>query len=380
MFWIGLGLAVASRRVYLSKARKGSRSDEGRRHGGRRGHGLRPLTSNQPEADGADRRQAVHGAHPRAAQASTASSRSSSRSRSCRRRSAVTSAPARSSGWRIEYSVEETPLGTAGSVRLGERPAGRHVPRHLGRRAEGLRPGRDRRLPPREGSRGPRSALKAVAEPARVRDRGHRRGRPHRAFPREAVLGPGVLGHDQHRASTCSSRSSCATSRTDRPFDFSKELFPLLLEMGRPMYGYVCEGYWQDIGNLDRDRQANMDALDERVAARVTGIPPARERLGRGGRGESRSRAGSRDRPTSATTAGSRPRPRSARTRCSASSVPLRESAHDGARSSTRRRTSGGAQCVEGAVLGRSCDVRANARRPRRGRARRRSRRVAGAS
>jgi len=35
---------------------------------------------------------------------------------------------------------------------------------------------------------------------------------------------------------------------TDRPFDFSKELFPLLLEMGRPMYGYVMDGYWQDIG------------------------------------------------------------------------------------------------------------------------------------
>ena len=49
---------------------------------------------------------------------------------------------------------------------------------------------------------------------------------------------------------------------TDRPYDFSKELFPLLLEMGRPMYGMVCDGYWQDIGNLDQYRQANFDALD----------------------------------------------------------------------------------------------------------------------
>jgi len=31
----------------------------------------------------------------------------------------------------------------------------------------------------------------------------------------------------------------------DRPYDFSKELFPLLLEMGRPIYGHVAEGYWQ---------------------------------------------------------------------------------------------------------------------------------------
>jgi mannose-1-phosphate guanylyltransferase / phosphomannomutase len=57
-----------------------------------------------------------------------------------------------------------------------------------------------------------------------------------------------------------------------QPFDFSKELFPLLLEMGRPLYGYVAEGYWQDIGNLDQFRQANFDALDEKVALNVAGI------------------------------------------------------------------------------------------------------------
>ena len=28
------------------------------------------------------------------------------------------------------------------------------------------------------------------------------------------------------------------------------------------MYGKVCDGYWQDIGNLDQFRQANFDALD----------------------------------------------------------------------------------------------------------------------
>ena len=58
----------------------------------------------------------------------------------------------------------------------------------------------------------------------------------------------------------------------DRPFDFSKELFPLLLEMGRPIYGYVADGYWQDIGNLDQYRQANFDALDERVGLNIQGI------------------------------------------------------------------------------------------------------------
>jgi mannose-1-phosphate guanylyltransferase/phosphomannomutase len=58
----------------------------------------------------------------------------------------------------------------------------------------------------------------------------------------------------------------------DRPYDFSKELFPLLLEMGRPLYGYVMDGYWQDIGNLDQYRQANFDALDEKVKLDIPGI------------------------------------------------------------------------------------------------------------
>ena len=57
-----------------------------------------------------------------------------------------------------------------------------------------------------------------------------------------------------------------------RAFDFSADLFPLLLEMGRPIYGCVLDGYWQDIGNLDQYRQANFDALDEKVRLKIPGI------------------------------------------------------------------------------------------------------------
>ena len=58
------------------------------------------------------------------------------------------------------------------------------------------------------------------------------------------------------------------------PFDFSKQLFPFLLEAGRPLYGYAApnEWYWQDIGNLDQYRQANMDVLDGRCAVSIPGI------------------------------------------------------------------------------------------------------------
>jgi mannose-1-phosphate guanylyltransferase / phosphomannomutase len=55
-------------------------------------------------------------------------------------------------------------------------------------------------------------------------------------------------------------------------YDFSKQLFPDLLRRGKPVYGHLVEGYWQDIGNLDQYRKANFDALDGRVQLEVSGI------------------------------------------------------------------------------------------------------------
>lgn len=48
-------------------------------------------------------------------------------------------------------------------------------------------------------------------------------------------------------------------------FDFSKNLFPLLLEKGAPLYGYVAPGYWSDIGNLEQYRQAHYDLLAGKI-------------------------------------------------------------------------------------------------------------------
>jgi mannose-1-phosphate guanylyltransferase/phosphomannomutase len=56
------------------------------------------------------------------------------------------------------------------------------------------------------------------------------------------------------------------------PYDFSKQLFPDLLERGKPILGHVATGYWQDIGNLDQYRQANFDALDGSVELELAGI------------------------------------------------------------------------------------------------------------
>jgi mannose-1-phosphate guanylyltransferase/phosphomannomutase len=173
-------------------------------------------------------------------------------------------------GVNIEYSVEEAPAGTAGSVRLAS-PAlddtflvisgdalcdidlGALVAFH------------------REQGAAVTIGLKSVENPLEfgivVTDED---GRVERFLEKPSwgqvfsdtantgiyVLEPEVLRHVP----------------ADRPFDFSKELFPLLLEMGRPIYGFVCDGYWQDIGNLDQYRQANFDALDGKVALDIPGI------------------------------------------------------------------------------------------------------------
>ncbi|MBW4494563.1 MAG: mannose-1-phosphate guanyltransferase [Oscillatoria princeps RMCB-10] len=47
--------------------------------------------------------------------------------------------------------------------------------------------------------------------------------------------------------------------------DFSKDLFPLLLEKDEPMYGFVAEGYWCDVGHLDAYRDAQYDGLYGKV-------------------------------------------------------------------------------------------------------------------
>jgi len=53
--------------------------------------------------------------------------------------------------------------------------------------------------------------------------------------------------------------------------DFSKHLFPKLLEQGEPLYGYAAEGYWCDIGNSGQYLQANQDALQGRVNVKIPG-------------------------------------------------------------------------------------------------------------
>ena len=219
------------------------------------------------KADGADRRPPVHGAHrrllklhgiedvlvtlafmPRRSGHTSATATPSASGCSTRSRSLL---PVRRARWVCR-----------GSAR-------RHVPRHLGRRALRRRPLRAGRIPQGRGA-SVTIGLKSVENPLGVGivvcdDE----GRIER--PGEDPRGARCSRHDQHWASTSSSRRSCVTYRTTA-VTTSRRALPAAARDGRPLYGYVMDGYWQDIGNLDQYRQANFDALDEKVRLDVPGI------------------------------------------------------------------------------------------------------------
>jgi mannose-1-phosphate guanylyltransferase / phosphomannomutase len=262
-------------------------------------------------------------------------------------------------GMEIGYSVEESPLGTAGSVRHAARQLdetflvisgdalcdvdlGKLVAFHKERQAAVT------------------IGLKAVDNPLEfgivVTDE---EGRVERFLEKPSwgqvfsdtintgiyVLEPEVLRHVP----------------TDRPYDFSKELFPLLLEMGRPIYGYSMDGYWQDIGNLDQYRQANFDALEGNVQLNIPGIRlRGNVWLGEGvelddlDQIEGPAYLGNYCRVAPSASVG-------AHTVLS-NSVTLRERTRV-ARSVIDAGTHiGRASLVEGAIIGRSCDLRAHVR------------------
>jgi len=58
----------------------------------------------------------------------------------------------------------------------------------------------------------------------------------------------------------------------EQPYDFSSELFPLMLDKGLPLFGYVTEEYWTDVGNTDAYLQASRDVLARKVQVELSGF------------------------------------------------------------------------------------------------------------
>jgi mannose-1-phosphate guanylyltransferase/phosphomannomutase len=262
-------------------------------------------------------------------------------------------------GMEIGYSVEESPLGTAGSVRLAAKQLDETF---LVISGDALCDVDLSELVAFHKEKGAAVTigLKSVENPLEfgivVTDE---EGRIERFLEKPSwgqvfsdtintgiyVLEPEVLSHVP----------------TDRPFDFSKELFPYLLEMGRPLYGHVMEGYWQDIGNLDQFRQANFDALEENVRLNIPGIRiRGNVWLGEGveigdlQQIEGPAYIGNYCRIAPGATVGDHS--------VLSNSVTLRERTRT-TRSVIDASTHVGRSClIEGAIVGRSCDIRAHVR------------------
>ena len=52
-------------------------------------------------------------------------------------------------------------------------------------------------------------------------------------------------------------------------FDFSMDLFPMLLERNIPIYGWEMNGYWCDVGNIKQYMQAQADILDRKTSFEI---------------------------------------------------------------------------------------------------------------
>jgi mannose-1-phosphate guanylyltransferase / phosphomannomutase len=181
-------------------------------------------------------------------------------------------------GVNIGYSVEDAPAGTAGSVKVAEQQLGLEGERLLIISGDALTDADLSRLVEFHEEKGSEATmvLKSVENPL---DFGivitEEDGSISRFLEKPAwgqvfsdtvntgiyLLEPSVMGE--------------IPDPEDGEYDFSKELFPKLLDEGRSLYGYVTEDYWEDIGTLEQFASAQRDVLDGKVA----GVRPPGTRL-----------------------------------------------------------------------------------------------------
>ena len=57
--------------------------------------------------------------------------------------------------------------------------------------------------------------------------------------------------------------------------DWSGDVFPRLLAEGQPVYGYVAEGYWEDVGTHESYLKAQADVLTGKVQVEIDGFETA---------------------------------------------------------------------------------------------------------
>lgn len=58
----------------------------------------------------------------------------------------------------------------------------------------------------------------------------------------------------------------------DQPVDWAADVFPALLEQGAPVFGWLLDGYWQDVGSHDSYLRAQADVLNGAVDVEIDGF------------------------------------------------------------------------------------------------------------
>ena len=171
-------------------------------------------------------------------------------------------------GVNMRYSVEDAPAGTAGSVKMAEKQLGLEDERLLIISGDALTDADLSELVSfhEEKDAEVTMVLKSVESPL---DFGivitEEDGRISRFLEKPAwgqvfsdtvntgiyLLEPSVMGE--------------IPDPEEGEYDFSKELFPKLLEQERRLYGFVTDAYWEDIGTLEQYALAQRDVLDGKV-------------------------------------------------------------------------------------------------------------------
>src|SRR5262249_47029483 len=54
--------------------------------------------------------------------------------------------------------------------------------------------------------------------------------------------------------------------------DWSHDVFPKLLTRGAPIYGYIFDGYWEDVGTLESYLKVQADVLSRKVDTDIAGF------------------------------------------------------------------------------------------------------------
>src|SRR5438876_2080411 len=166
-------------------------------------------------------------------------------------------------GIKIHYTVEETPLGTAGSVRQGEEWLGDTFMVISGDALTDFDLSAAMRYHKQKKAMAT-IVLKRMPNPLEygvviIDDDGRVK-----QFQEKPSWGE-VFSDTVNTGIYILEPSIFKYYEAGQVFDFSNNLYPILLEKGDPIYGYVADGYWCDIGSIPDYMTACADYLQGQV-------------------------------------------------------------------------------------------------------------------